>query len=48
MNLDEILEDTECPNCRITGMLPDGGFDWVCPNCGYEGTLLDEEEEDED
>ena len=40
---DEILEDTECPECGTQGMLPDGDLDWICPNCGYEGSLLDDE-----
>lgn len=40
---DEMLEDTRCPKCGCVGMLPNGGFDWICPNCDYEGTLEDEE-----
>ena len=43
---DEILEDTTCPMCGTVGMMPDGGFDWMCPECGYEGTLDDEDEDD--
>lgn len=44
---DEILEDTACPQCHTVGMLPDGGLEYICPECGYEGSL-DESEEDED
>lgn len=40
---DEILEDTECPVCHTIGMLPDGGFDWICPNCGHEGSVSDDD-----
>ncbi len=42
---DEMLEDQECPVCGTVGMLPNGGFDWVCPNCGHEGTFEMEEDE---
>lgn len=45
---DEILEDTECPNCHKVGMLPDGGFDYVCPECGYEGSLEENSSDSED
>jgi uncharacterized Zn finger protein (UPF0148 family) len=39
---DEILEDTQCPNCGCVGMLPNGSFDYCCPNCDYEGSLEDD------
>lgn len=40
-------DDIVCPHCNHIGVLPDGGYDWVCPECGYEGTL-GEDEENED
>lgn len=42
-NYDDLIEDIECPECHTVGMLPDGGFDWICLNCGYEGGLEDED-----
>ena len=35
----------ECPNpsCDQIGMMPDGGFDYVCSVCGTEGTVLGED-----
>ena len=39
---DEII----CPACGHIGVLPDGGFDWICPECGYEGDILGEEDEE--
>lgn len=42
---DEILEDTICPICKTQGMLPNGGFDWVCPTCGYEGSVIEDEDD---
>lgn len=41
-------DDIVCPVCQHIGVLPDGGFDWVCPECGYEGSLDDEEYEEDD
>lgn len=41
-------DDIICPFCQHIGVLPDGGFDWVCPECGYEGSLNDEEYEEDD
>lgn len=41
-------DDIICPVCQHIGVLPDGGFDWVCPECGYEGSLDDEEYEEDD
>lgn len=41
-------DDIECDRCGHVGVLPDGGFDWECPACGFEGSLLNEEDEDED
>ena len=41
-------DDIICPVCQHIGVLPDGGFDWVCPECGYEGSLNDEEYEEDD
>lgn len=29
------------------GVLPDGGFDWVCPVCGHEGSLGESDEYDD-
>jgi len=47
MNID--YDDIECPVCNRVGVDPDGGFDWECPVCGYEGSLVNEaEDEDED
>lgn len=43
---DEILESIECPVCHTTGMLPDGGIDYICPECGYEGSLEDENDDE--
>ena len=40
-------DDIICPVCQHIGVLPDGGFDWVCPECGYEGSLDDEEYEED-
>lgn len=42
---DDILEDTRCPRCGTVGMLPNGGFDWICPNCDYEGSVEDDEDD---
>ena len=41
---DEIIEETSCPNGGCVGMLPNGGFDYVCPECGHEGTLEENDE----
>lgn len=40
-------DDIVCPVCQHMGVLPNGGYDWICPECGYEGTL-GEDEENED
>ncbi len=46
---DEILEDIVCRMCGTRGMLPNGGFDYICPTCEYEGTLeCDDKDEFDD
>lgn len=42
-------DEYECGRCGRSGVLPDGGFDYICPGCDFEGTLgepVDDEEED--
>ena len=45
-------DEYECDNCGKVGVIPDGGFDYICSSCGYEGTIgednLSEIELDED
>jgi hypothetical protein len=46
MNID--YDSIECPSCNHVGVMPDGGFDYMCPMCGFEGSLCgDVEVEDE-
>ena len=33
-------DDIICPVCQHMGVLPNGGYDWICPECGYEGKYL--------
>lgn len=35
-------DEYECDRCGHIGVLPDGGFDYICPECDYEGSMLDE------
>lgn len=39
------FEGIECPVCGAD-LESDGGFDVICLKCGYEGSLVDEDEEE--
>lgn len=38
-------DEYECDNCGKVGVIPDGGFDYICSSCGYEGSLYDDEDD---
>lgn len=40
-------DDIICPVCQHMGVLPNGGYDWICQECGYEGSLYDSDEDDD-
>ena len=45
--MDIDYDDIECDNCHHTGVVPNGGFDYECLECGHEGSLLEDEDPDD-
>lgn len=41
-DIEEFLEEYECPSCNNIGVEGNGSDTYICPHCHHEGSIYDE------